>query len=89
MAAWGERKIESNQFAIDVSCFNCSQRYKYELSATSSLGRRFQSASVSIYILSLATNYNFTIPISLLPKIEFEISKVNPIRFTRFRQDII
>ena len=34
-------------------------------------------------------NYNFTIPISLLPKIEFEISKVNPIRFKRFRQDII
>ena len=26
MAAGGERKIKSNQFAIDVSCFNCSQQ---------------------------------------------------------------
>ena len=49
MAAGGERKIESNQFVIDVSCFNCSQRYKYKLSATSNLGRRFLPVSVSIY----------------------------------------
>ena len=28
MAAGGERNIESNQFAIDVSCFTLSQRYK-------------------------------------------------------------
>ena len=53
MAAGGERNIESNQFAIDVSCFTFSQRYKNELSATSNLGRRFLPASVSIDILSL------------------------------------
>ena len=53
MAAGGERNIESNQFAIDVSCFTLSQRYKNELSATSNLGRRFLPASVSIDILSL------------------------------------
>ena len=52
MAAGGERNIESNQFAIDVSCFNFSLRYKNELSATSNLGRRFLPASVSIDILS-------------------------------------
>ena len=55
MAAGGERNTESNQFAIDVSCFTFSQRYKNELSAyTSNLGRRFLPASVSIDILSLA-----------------------------------
>ena len=54
MAAGGERNIESNQFAIDVSCFTFSQRYKNKLSATSNLGRRFLPASVSIDILSLA-----------------------------------
>ena len=48
MAAGGERNIESNQFAIDVSCFTLSQRYKNELSATSNLGRRFLPANVSI-----------------------------------------
>ena len=53
IAAGGERNLESNQFAIDVSCFTLSQRYKNELSATSNLGRRFLPANVSIYILSL------------------------------------
>ena len=54
MAAGGERDIESNQFAIDVSCFNFSQRYKDELSATSNVGRRFLPASISIHILFLS-----------------------------------
>ena len=53
MAAGGERNIEGNQFAIDVSRCTLSQRDKNELSATSNLGRRFLPASVSIYILSL------------------------------------
>ena len=53
MAAGGDRNIESNQFAIDVSCFTFSQRYKNELSVTRNLGRRFLPASVSIDILSL------------------------------------
>ena len=47
MAAGGERKIESNQFAIDVSCFNV-------LRGTSNLVRRFLPASVFIYIIYLS-----------------------------------
>ena len=48
MAAGGERNIESNQFAINVSYFNFSERYKNELSAASNLSRRFLPASESI-----------------------------------------
>ena len=48
MAARGERNIESNQFAINVSYFNFSERYKNELSAASNLSRRFLPASESI-----------------------------------------
>ena len=48
IAAGGERNLESNQFAIDVSCFTLSQRYKNHLSATSNLGRRFLPANISI-----------------------------------------
>ena len=56
MAAGGQR-IESNQFAIDVPCFTFYQRYKNELSATSNLGRRFLTASISIDILSLPKTF--------------------------------
>ena len=56
---WGVKRIESNQFAKDVSCLICFQRYKYELSATSNLGRRFLPASISIHILSLVLIHKY------------------------------